>query len=205
MTERRGSRLNARKPRKYCFCRRQLRERTTRIAVNFRSGQLWRDSVQYVMVLGAVSAVIRDYHISPITLPRLGTTCVANLHGRDPAPPGFMVLRRMQRRCTSRGTSFRCEYPRRAPKLAHCDTVCSPGTSRDSILLHWYYTRTRYLRWRIKKMNSSGVDPCLTRIFVLYEALNEWNVRAQEDRAENECFWLLSLLLLGLVLCKNIW
>lgn len=23
-------------------------------------------------------------------------------------------------------------------------------------------------------MNSSGVDPCLTRIFVLYEALNEW-------------------------------
>lgn len=45
------------------------------------------------MELGAVSAVIRDYRISPITLPRLGTTCVAYLHERDLAPPGFMVLR----------------------------------------------------------------------------------------------------------------
>lgn len=36
-----------------------------------------------VTELDAVSAVIRDYYISPIILPRLGATCVANSAGQD--------------------------------------------------------------------------------------------------------------------------
>lgn len=76
------------------------------------------------MELGAVSRVIRDYHISPITVPRLGTTCVASLHERDPGPPGFMVLRGRSGAAPEEEHAFGASTSAaRAPKLARRDST----------------------------------------------------------------------------------
>ena len=46
-----------------------------------------------------------------------------------------MVLRGCSTAASEEEQAFGARYPRRAPELAHRDTVCSPGTIRDSILL----------------------------------------------------------------------